>query len=83
MARIQSTPKAIHRALEVGPGAGGYLPILAKVAQELVAADIEDAYLSQARILAETAPELSCVKDDITATTLEPDSYDLVLCRGH
>lgn len=80
VARIQSMPKALHKALEVGPGAGGYLPVLAESAQELVAADIEDAYLAQARMLAETIPGLSCVKDDITATTLEPGSFDLVLC---
>lgn len=80
VARIQSMSKTTHNALEVGPGAGGYLSILAEVAQELVAADIEDAYLFQARTLAETIPNLSCVKDDITATSLEPGSFDLVLC---
>ncbi len=80
VSRIQSLPGTMHKALEVGPGAGGYLPILAEVAQELVAADIEDAYLGQARAIAQTIPGLSCVKDDITATTLEPGSFDLVLC---
>jgi 2-polyprenyl-3-methyl-5-hydroxy-6-metoxy-1,4-benzoquinol methylase len=80
VAQIQLMPKSMLKALEVGPGAGGYLPILAEAAQELVAADIEDAYLAQAKTLAETIPGLSCVKDDITATTLEPGSFDLVLC---
>lgn len=80
VSRILSMPKTMAKALEVGPGAGGYLPILAEAAQELVAADIEDAYLSQARARAETIPGLSCVKDDITATTLKPGSFDLVLC---
>jgi 2-polyprenyl-3-methyl-5-hydroxy-6-metoxy-1,4-benzoquinol methylase len=80
VSRIQAMPKTMHKVLEVGPGAGGYLPILAEVAQELVAADIEDAYLFQARTLVETIPKLSCVKDDITATILEPGSFDLVLC---
>jgi 2-polyprenyl-3-methyl-5-hydroxy-6-metoxy-1,4-benzoquinol methylase len=80
VSRILSMPNAIGTALEVGPGAGVYLTTLAEVAQELVAADIEDAYLTQARTLVEKIPRLSCVKDDITATTLEPGSFDLVLC---
>jgi 2-polyprenyl-3-methyl-5-hydroxy-6-metoxy-1,4-benzoquinol methylase len=80
VSQILSMPNTIGTALEVGPGAGGYLPTLAEVAPKLVAADIEEAYLSQARTLTETIPGLSCVKDDITATTLEPASFDLVLC---
>ncbi len=78
--QIRAVSGGARRALEVGPGAGGYLPVLADVAPEVVAADIEDAYLSQARALAETLPGLSCVEDDITATTLPDNEFDLILC---
>ena len=70
----------VPRALEVGPGAGGYLPALAAVANEVVAADIEEAYLDQARKRMASIPGLSCIKDDITATALPVDSFGLILC---
>jgi 2-polyprenyl-3-methyl-5-hydroxy-6-metoxy-1,4-benzoquinol methylase len=68
------------RALEVGPGAGGYLPVLAEVAVEVVAADIEEAYLRQAQKLGESMPGLICVEDDIANTKLSACSFDLILC---
>lgn len=68
------------QALEVGPGSGVYLPELAAVARQVLAADIEEAYLEQARALAETEPGLSVVCDDITATRLPPGRFQLVLC---
>ncbi len=78
--RIQAVSGHLPRALEVGPGAGGYLPVLANVADELVAADIEEAYLAQSRTLSESIAGLSCIKDDITATALPADSFNLILC---
>ena len=80
VARIQESPDKVARALEVGPGAGGYLPVLAAAAKEVLAADIEEAYLSQARILAESIPGLSCAKDDITDTLLPDNEFGLILC---
>ncbi|MBE9538845.1 MAG: class I SAM-dependent methyltransferase [Proteobacteria bacterium] len=77
---VQAVAGPLPRVLEVGPGAGGYLPVLAGVSSEVVAADIEEAYLSQARILTESIPGLTCVKDDITATALRTDSFNLILC---
>jgi 2-polyprenyl-3-methyl-5-hydroxy-6-metoxy-1,4-benzoquinol methylase len=68
------------RALEVGPGSGVYLPFLAELADEVVAADIEDAYLEQARELAKTVERLTVIRDDITASKLEQGAYRLVLC---
>ena len=68
------------RALEVGPGSGVYLPELAATGGQVIAADIEEAYLEQARALAESEPRLSVVCDDITATQLPDGSYQLVLC---
>ena len=78
--RIQEAGRPTQRALEVGPGAGGYLQVLADNADAVVAADIEETYLQQARKLAATNPKLSCVKDDITRTQLPEESFDLLLC---
>lgn len=68
------------RALEVGPGSGVYLPVLARVATEVVASDIEDAYLSQLLPLAATNPKLRLERDDITRSSFGSESFDLVLC---
>ena len=80
VAHIESMKGRVSRALEVGPGAGGYLPVLAGVANEVVAADIEEAYLSQAKMLAESIAGLTCVEDDITATALPENEFELILC---
>ena len=71
---------AVGRALEVGPGSGIYLPTLAEVAQEVVAADIDSACLSKARELQGRLDNLRCVDDDVTKSRLEPGSFDLILC---
>ena len=67
-------------ALEVGPGSGVYLPELARVATEVVASDIEDAYLSQLLPLTKTHPNLRLERDDITRSSFDSESFDLVLC---
>jgi SAM-dependent methyltransferase len=68
------------RALEVGPGSGVYLPLLADLFGEVLAADVEPAFLEQARRLRESHRNLVPVADDITDTRLEPRSCDVVLC---
>ncbi len=68
------------RALEVGPGSGVYLPLLAGLYDEVVAADVEPAFLDQAHRLRETHRNLVPMADDITNTDLPPASFDLVLC---
>jgi ubiquinone/menaquinone biosynthesis C-methylase UbiE len=68
------------RALEVGPGCGVYLPVLAGLAGRVAAADIEAAYLQHAARLCPTLPNLELVRDDICATALPEKSFDLVLC---
>ncbi len=68
------------KALEVGPGCGVYLPALAQVAAQVTAADVEQAFLDSARELARVHSNIHCVEDDITQTSLAPDSYDLILC---
>ena len=68
------------RALEVGPGSGVYLPLLCELFDEVVASDVEEAFLAQAREIAVSHPNLKAVADDITATRLEPGTFDVVLC---
>jgi 2-polyprenyl-3-methyl-5-hydroxy-6-metoxy-1,4-benzoquinol methylase len=69
-----------RRALEVGPGSGVYLPILSALFDEVVATDVEEAFLDRARTLAIQHPNLEVRRDDITASRLEPQSFDTVLC---
>jgi SAM-dependent methyltransferase len=64
------------RALEVGPGSGVYLPLLVSIADEVVAVDVEDAFLARAREL----PGVRAVRDDVTASALPAGSFDVVLC---
>lgn len=68
------------RALEIGPGSGLYLPLLANRFQEVIAADIEDAYLNHASTLRDAYPNLRPVVDDITCSKLAERSFDLILC---
>ena len=68
------------QALEVGPGCGVYLPVLASLFGRVVAADIEEAYLHHAARLRQTLPNLALVRDDVCASSLPEHSFDLVLC---
>lgn len=68
------------RALEVGPGSCIYLPVLARLFKEVVAADIEAAYLKHAASLRHSLPNLELALDNICASTLPPASFDLILC---
>ncbi len=70
----------VGRALEVGPGSGVYLPVLAELYDQVVGSDAEPAYLEHARRLSQQFPNLSLVADDITASRLQPKSFDLILC---
>lgn len=78
----QILKQATHssKALEVGPGSGVYLPALISAAEEVIAADIAEAYLGQARQLAQQYAALHCVADDITDTRLVASTYDFILC---
>lgn len=68
------------RALEVGFGAGVYLPSLAEGYREAVGADLDQAHLDHAQPLQARYPNLRLVADDITASRLPSASFDLVLC---
>jgi 2-polyprenyl-3-methyl-5-hydroxy-6-metoxy-1,4-benzoquinol methylase len=67
-------------ALEVGPGSGVYLPILARLANRVIAADIEEIYLDQARRLQRQLPNLVYRHDDITDSQQPAASVDIILC---
>jgi 2-polyprenyl-3-methyl-5-hydroxy-6-metoxy-1,4-benzoquinol methylase len=73
-------PLGALRVLEVGPGSGLYLPMLASKAKECVATDIEEGYLTNAKLLQDQCCNLRIVKDDITATNLARATFDFILC---
>ncbi|MGH8013947.1 MAG: class I SAM-dependent methyltransferase [Candidatus Binataceae bacterium] len=68
------------RALEVGFGAGVYLPTLAENYTEVVASDLDEAHSRHARLIALKYPHLQLVTDDITCPKLPPRSFSLILC---
>ena len=69
-----------QRALEVGPGSGIYVPVLAQLYDEVVALDIEQAYLNHVNHLTRTTKNLAIKIDDITCSSLPSASFDLILC---
>lgn len=73
-------PPGAERVLEVGPGSGVYLPVLAGLADHVVATDVEDAYLRRLGQIVDDHPNIELVPDDITRSTLPSDSFDLILC---
>lgn len=73
-------PAGAGRVLEVGPGSGVYLPVLAGLADHVVATDVEDAYLSRLGPVVDQHPNVELVLDDITRSRLDSGSFDLILC---
>jgi 2-polyprenyl-3-methyl-5-hydroxy-6-metoxy-1,4-benzoquinol methylase len=67
-------------ALEVGPGSGVYVPLLARLFDRVTVADVHDAYLDAARAVAAAHPNVTVVRDDVRAPALPPASFDVVLC---
>jgi SAM-dependent methyltransferase len=70
----------VEQALEIGPGSGVYLPLLASLATKVVVSDIEPSFLDRAKEQLAGRPDTRFVVDDITATKLTPGSFDLILC---
>jgi SAM-dependent methyltransferase len=68
------------RAIEIGFGAGVYLPVLAENYREVVGTDLDQAHLDHSRTLSTRYPNLRLMTDDITASALPGASFDLVLC---
>jgi 2-polyprenyl-3-methyl-5-hydroxy-6-metoxy-1,4-benzoquinol methylase len=78
--RRLATERPRSDALEVGPGSGIYLPLLCELFEHVIASDIEPAYLDHLSDVVGEQANLELVIDDITASALEPQSFDLVLC---
>jgi 2-polyprenyl-3-methyl-5-hydroxy-6-metoxy-1,4-benzoquinol methylase len=68
------------RAIEIGFGAGIYLPALAESFAEVVASDLDQAHLDHARAIAAKYPNLELVRDDILDSRLPAHSFSLALC---
>lgn len=68
------------RAIEIGFGAGVYLPALAETYREVVATDLDRSHLEHARALADHYPNLRLAIDDITASRMPEHRFDLALC---
>jgi 2-polyprenyl-3-methyl-5-hydroxy-6-metoxy-1,4-benzoquinol methylase len=72
--------RSINRSIEIGPGAGGYLPLLSSLSEQVIAADIEQEYLLYAQERVSDLGNLQCATDDITHSRLPAGEFDLVLC---
>lgn len=70
--------KGRGRVLEVGPGAGFYLPVLLEAAQRVWVSDREAAFL--AHLASYRKKGVSLVNDDITRTRIAQGSMDFILC---
>ena len=68
------------RGIEIGFGAGVYLPTLAECFSAVFATDLDQAHLDHARPLAMRYPNLQLVADDITTSRLPAGTLDFVLC---
>jgi len=78
--RALSRTAGAHRALEVGPGSGVYLPLLSDLYREVVASDVDPQYLAYLPPEIKRRSNLRLVEDDIVETGLPTGSFDLVLC---
>lgn len=76
----QHSRPAMQTAIEIGPGSGVYLPVLRQHFEHVIATDIEDAYLDNARHKTDQLHNLSLIIDDITNSQLEQESVDFILC---
>jgi 2-polyprenyl-3-methyl-5-hydroxy-6-metoxy-1,4-benzoquinol methylase len=66
--------------LEVGPGSGVYVPLLARLFDRVTVSDVHDAYLDAARALAADHANVTVVQDDVRRPALPSASFDVVLC---
>jgi SAM-dependent methyltransferase len=75
-----------YRAVDIGCGVMGWLRLLSEWVGpdgEVVGTDVDDAMLGQAKqfVADEGLGNVTLVKDDLFATGLEPESFDLVHAR--
>jgi SAM-dependent methyltransferase len=71
---------SMRYALEIGPGSGVYLPTLASLFDTVTAADIESAFLEQARHLGHNLRNIKVIEDNIVNSGFASGSFDLILC---
>lgn len=67
-------------ALEVGPGAGVYLPTLAALYERVTALEYEHAFVEHDRELVKQHPNLELVVGDIAQCGLRSGVFQLILC---
>jgi SAM-dependent methyltransferase len=67
-------------AIEIGPGSGVYLPVLAQAFEHIFATDIEPEFLAAAEALASRWTNISVCVDDVVRSNLPSQTFDLVLC---
>lgn len=70
----------VNWSIEIGPGAGGYLPLLSSLSEHVIAADIEQEYLEYAQEIVADLGNVQCQSDDITRSGLPAGEFDLLLC---
>ena len=63
-------------AIEVGPGSGVYLPLMAGLFDAVTATDVEEAFLARAR----EVDGVRVLTDDVTRSSLPAGAFDVVLC---
>jgi len=78
--KYKNIKNEINYSLEVGPGGGGYLPLLSEVSKFVMASDIEPVYIDNAQASLSQYTNISYLIDDITNTQLPEDKYDIILC---
>lgn len=66
-------------ACEIGPGSCIYLPKLEKNASQLYVTDIENQHLTVARSFSKKSDKVVVLEDDITASKLPENFFDLIL----
>ena len=74
------TENRYSRALEVGPGAGIYLPSLGSSYERVTAFDRERVFLKHARTLATQHPNLELVVGNIAECGMRTGAFQLILC---
>lgn len=78
--RQYAPPTRSGKALDVGSGAGVYLPVLAELFGEAVGIDTQEMMLDYVRPLTAKYPNLRVVAGDIANCGLSPASFDLIIC---
>jgi ubiquinone/menaquinone biosynthesis C-methylase UbiE len=79
-AALARAARAGGDVLEIGPGSGVYVPLLARLFAHVTVSDVEAAYLDAARGATPPGASVAFVTDDITRSRLPEAAFDVVLC---